>query len=33
MPFPEEIRESLALGAKSTEKVQAGEPRRHLNRV
>jgi acyl-CoA thioester hydrolase len=33
MPFPEEIRASLAQGATPTEKVQAGQPRRHLNRV
>ena len=33
MPFPEEIRASLAHGVKPTEKVQAGQPRRHLNRV
>lgn len=35
MPFPEEIRMSLAGGAKPTtkEKVQAGRPRRHPNRV
>lgn len=35
MPFPEEIRMSLAGGAKPTtkEKVQAGQPRRHPNRV
>ncbi len=33
MPFPEEIRASLAHGAKPTEKAQAGQPRRHLNRV
>ena len=35
MPFPEEIRLSLAGGAKSAtmEKVQTGSPRRHPNRV
>lgn len=35
MPFPEEIRMSLAGGAKPTTKgkVQAGRPRRHPNRV
>ena len=35
MPFPEEIRLSLAGGAKpmTKEKVQAGQPRRHPNRV
>ena len=35
MPFPEDIRMSLAVGAKSAtkEKAQAGKPRRHLNRV
>jgi len=32
-PFPEEIRASLAHGVKPTEKVQTGQPRRHLNRV
>ena len=35
MPFPEEIRMSLADGAKpaTKEKAQAGGPRRHFNRV
>ena len=34
-PFPEEIRASLAQGAKSAmnEITRAGQPRRHLNRV
>ena len=32
-PFPEEIRMSLAGGSNPTEKTQAGQPRRHLNRV
>lgn len=35
MPFPEDIRMSLKGGAKPTtkEKIQAGQPRRHPNRV
>jgi acyl-CoA thioester hydrolase len=33
MPFPEEIRASLSQGARPAEKVRAGQPRRHLNRV
>jgi len=33
MPFPEEIRACLTQGVSPTEKVQAGQPRRHLNRV
>jgi acyl-CoA thioester hydrolase len=32
-PFPEEIRALVVQGAKPTEKIQAGQPRRHLNRV
>lgn len=35
LPFPEDIRLSLADGAKpvATEIIRAGQPRRHLNRV
>lgn len=32
-PFPEEVRKSLAGGLALSEKNQAGQPRRHLNRV
>jgi acyl-CoA thioester hydrolase len=33
MPFPEEIRACLVQGVSPAEKVHAGQPRRHLNRV